>query len=81
MYFNARLDRDRQCIPVVIGADAHGRKELVGLGDGYRESEQSWREPLVDLRRRGLEIGPELAVGDGNLGFRKVWTCPGSVDG
>ena len=72
VYFNARLDHDRQCIPVVIGADAHGRKELVGLSDGYRESEQSWRELLVDLRRRGLEIGPELAVGDGNLGFWKA---------
>ncbi|HET6522077.1 MAG TPA: IS256 family transposase [Geminicoccaceae bacterium] len=72
VYFNARLDHDRQCILVVIGADAHGRKELVGLSDGYRESEQSWRELLVDLRRRGLEIGPELAVGDGNLGFWKA---------
>lgn len=72
VYFNARLDQDRQCILVVIGADEHGRKELVGLTDGYRESEQSWRELLVDLRRRGLEIGPELAVGDGNLGFWKA---------
>jgi putative transposase len=72
VYFNARLDQDRQCILVVIGADEHGRKELVGLSDGYRESEQSWRELLVDLRRRGLEIGPELAVGDGNLGFWKA---------
>ncbi len=72
VYFNARLDQDRQCILVVIGADEHGREELVGLTDGYRESEQSWRELLVDLRRRGLEIGPELAVGDGNLGFWKA---------
>jgi putative transposase len=72
VYFNARLDQERQCILVVIGADARGRKELVGLSDGYRESEQSWRELLVDLRRRGLEIGPELAVGDGNLGFWKA---------
>ena len=52
--------------------DEHGRKELVGLTDGYRESEQSWRELPVDLRHRGLEIGPELAVGDGNLGFWKA---------
>jgi putative transposase len=72
VYFNARLDQDRQCILVVIGADEQGRKELVGLTDGYRESEQSWRELLVDLRHRGLEIGPELAVGDGNLGFWKA---------
>jgi transposase-like protein len=72
VYFNARLDQERQCILVMIGADAQGRKELVGLTDGYRESEQSWRELLVDLRHRGLEIGPELAVGDGNLGFWKA---------
>ncbi len=72
VYFNARLDQERQCILVVIGADAQGRRELVGLADGYRESEPSWRELLVDLRHRGLEIGPELAVGDGNLGFWKA---------
>jgi putative transposase len=72
VYFNARLDQERQCILIVIGADQQGRKELVGLTDGYRESEQSWRELLVDLRHRGLEIGPELAIGDGNLGFWKA---------
>jgi transposase-like protein len=72
VYFNARLDQERQCILVVIGADERGRKELVGLTDGYRESEQSWRELLVDLRHRGLEVGPELAIGDGNLGFWKA---------
>jgi putative transposase len=72
VYFNARLDQERQCILVVIGADEQGRKELVGLSDGYRESEPSWRELLVDLRRRGLEIGPELAIGDGGLGFWKA---------
>jgi putative transposase len=70
--FNARLDQERQCILVVIGADDRGRKELVGLTDGYRESEQSWHELLVDLRHRGLELGPELAIGDGNLGFWKA---------
>ena len=70
VYFNARLDQERQCILVVIGAD--GRKELVGLTDGYRESEQSWHELLVDLRHRGLELGPELAIGDSNLGFWKA---------
>ena len=72
VYFNARLDQERQCILVVIGADDRGRKELVGLTDGYRESEQSWHELLVDLRHRGLELGPELAIGDGNLGFWKA---------
>jgi putative transposase len=72
VYFNARLDQERQCILVVIGADERGCKELVGLTDGYRESEQSWRELLVDLRHRGLAVGPELAIGDGNLGFWKA---------
>jgi putative transposase len=72
VYFNVRLDQARQCVLVAIGADELGRKELVGLTDGYRESEQSWRELLVDLRHRGLEIGPELAIGDGNLGFWKA---------
>jgi putative transposase len=72
VYFNARLDQERQCLLLVIGADERGRKELVGLTDGYRESEQSWRELLVDLRHRGLEIGPELAIGDGGLGFWKA---------
>jgi putative transposase len=72
VYFNARLDQERQCILVVIGADEQGCKELVGLTDGYRESEQSWRELLVDLSHHGLEVGPELAVGDGNLGFWKA---------
>ncbi len=78
VYFNARLDQERQCILLVIGADERGRKELVGLSDGYRESEQSWRELLVDLRHRGLEIGPELAIGDGGLGF---WTALRQVYG
>ena len=72
VYFNARLEQERQCILVVIGADERGCKELVGLTDGYRESEQSWRELLVDLRHRGLEVGPELAIGDGHLGFWKA---------
>ena len=57
---------------MAIGADAEGRKQLVGLTDGYRESEQSWLELLLDLQRRGLEAGPELAIGDGALGFWKA---------
>ena len=72
VYFNVRLDQARQCILVIIGATEDGRKELVGLWDGYRESEQSWNELLLALKKRGLEIGPKLAVGDGALGFWKA---------
>ena len=72
VYFNVRLEEDKQCILVIIGADEGGRKELVGLLDGYRESEQSWKELLWDLKRRGLVISPKLAVGDGALGFWKA---------
>jgi transposase-like protein len=72
VYFSPRLDQDRQCILVIIGADEHGRKELLAIADGYRESAQSWREVLLDLKRRGLTIGPELATGDGALGFWKA---------
>ena len=56
----------------IIGADQWGRKELLAIADGYRESAQSWRELLLDLKRRGLEVAPELAVGDGALGFWKA---------
>lgn len=75
IYFNVRLeepDGQRQCILVIIGATDTGCKELVALADGYRESEQSWLDLLRDLKQRGLEIGPELAVGDGALGFWKA---------
>ena len=57
---------------VIIGADELGRKELLAIADGYRESAQSWREVLLDLKRRGLAIAPELATGDGALGFWKA---------
>jgi len=72
VYFNVRMEEASQCILVIIGATADGKKELVGIWDGYRESEQSWRELLLDLKRRGLTIGPKLAVGDGALGFWKA---------
>lgn len=62
-------DDARQCLLVIIGVTAEGKKELVTIGDGLRESTQSWREVLGDLKARGLEIGPLLAVGDGALGF------------
>jgi transposase-like protein len=67
----ARLQDDAQCLLVIIGATPEGKKELVGLMDGVRESAQSWRELLLDLKRRGLAIGPQLAVADGALGFGK----------
>jgi transposase-like protein len=72
VYFSPRMEHDKQCVLVVIGADAMGNKDIVGLIDGYRESAQSWRELLLDLKRRGLGLGPELAAGDGALGFWKA---------
>jgi transposase-like protein len=68
---------DKQCLLVLIGATKEGKKELIAVYDGVRESEQSWTELLLDLKRRGLTIAPKLAIGDGALGFwaavRKVW--------
>jgi transposase-like protein len=72
VYFSPRMDRDKQCVLVIVGADAFGNKDMVTIVDGYRESAQSWRELLLDLKRRGLETGPELAIGDGALGFWKA---------
>ena len=72
VYFSPRLDNDKQCILVIIGADEMGRKDLLAIADGYRESTQSWREVMLDLKRRGLMIAPELATGDGALGFWKA---------
>ena len=75
IHVNVRLEdpeSKRQCILVVMGAMPDGKKELIAVQDGYRESEQSWSELLVDLKQRGLEQTPELAIGDGALGF---WTA------
>ena len=72
IYFQPRMEHDKQCILVIIGADQWGRKELLAIAAGYRESAQSWRELLLDLKRRGLEVAPELAVGDGARGFWKA---------
>ncbi len=71
IYCNVRMD-DRQCLLVIIGATEEGNKELVAIEGGFRESEQSWVEILVDLKRRGLRTPPALAVGDGALGFFKA---------
>ena len=78
VYFTPRLDHERQCLLVLIGADAQGRKELLAVEDGFRESAQSWRELLLRLRdENGLTLDPELATGDGALGFwqglHEVW--------
>ncbi len=72
IYLQGRLEDEKQCVLVLIGATPEGRKELLGFQAGFRESAQSWRELLVDLRGRGLEVSPELAIGDGALGFRKA---------
>jgi putative transposase len=69
IYFNIRLDDDRPCLLVIIGALSDGNKELVGIYDGCRESKISWSVALNDLKRRGLAIPPSLAIGDGALGF------------
>jgi transposase-like protein len=77
IYVQARLEDDAQCLLVIIGATPEGKKELVGLVDGVRESAQSWKELLLDLKRRGLAMGPELAIADGALGFwqaiEEIW--------
>jgi transposase-like protein len=72
VYLQARMEPQAECMLVVIGATPEGKKELVGFQVGTRESAQSWRELLVGLRARGLAIAPELAVGDGALGFWKA---------
>lgn len=77
VHFNIRLEEGRQCILVLMGATADGKKELIAISDGYRESEQSWMALLLDCQARGLTIEPKLAIGDGALGFwqaaRKMW--------
>jgi len=69
VYFNVRLDEERSCVLVLIGATEDGTKELLAVVDGYRESTQSWRELLGQLKRLGLTSAPKLAIGDGSLGF------------
>ncbi len=80
VHFNVRLEDEgnqSQCILVLMGATPDGKKELIGITEGYRESEQSWKELLLAVRSRGLTTEPKLAIGDGALGFwaavRKVW--------
>ncbi len=72
VYFNIRLEEDRPCILVLLGATEEGQKELLAIVDGFRESEQSWTELLLDVKSRGLAVDPKLATGDGALGFWKA---------
>ena len=69
IYFNVRLSDDRPCVLVVMGALEDGKKELIAIHDGLRESKLSWKEVLQDMKNRGLKNSPFLAVGDGALGF------------
>jgi len=72
IHVNVRLEdteNKRQCLLVIMAATADGHKELLAVLDGYRESEQSWYELLMDLKQRGLTLAPKLATGDGALGF------------
>ena len=72
VYLQARMEPQAECMLVLIGATPEGKKELIGFRTGMRESAQSWKELLVDLKARGLSIAPEVAVGDGALGFWKA---------
>jgi putative transposase len=72
VHFGVRLEDASQCILVIIGATADGKKELLAMLDGYRESAESWKELLLDLKQRGLTVDPKVAVGDGALGFWKA---------
>jgi putative transposase len=72
VYLQARMEDHSECILVLVGATPEGRKELVGFQVGARESAQSWRELLIDVKQHGLRIAPEVAVGDGALGFWKA---------
>ena len=72
VFLQARMEDHGECMLVLIGATPEGKKELIGFQVGVRESAQSWRELLIDVRQRGLQIAPEIAVGDGALGFWKA---------
>lgn len=72
IYFNVRCEDDRSCFLVIIGATEEGRKELIYIKDGFRESELSWESIILDLKNMGLKEGPKLATGDGSMGFWKA---------
>ena len=81
VYLQARMEDQAECILVLIGATPEGKKELVGFQAGVRESAQSWRELLVEIKRRGLSILPRIAVGDGALasGRRSTSSFPAPI--
>jgi len=72
VFLQARMEDHGESMLVLIGATPEGKKELIGFQVGVRESAQSWRELLIDVKQRGLQIAPEIAVGDGALGFWKA---------
>jgi transposase-like protein len=69
IYLQARMESEKNCILVIIGVDEYGKKEVVAIDDGFRESKESWQGLLLDIKSRGLIHAPALAVGDGALGF------------
>ncbi len=79
VYSNARLEDERACLLVLMGADSLGNKELIAISDGFRESAQSWKELLLGLKSQGLHFDPALAVCDGAMGFQaaaaEVWSA------
>jgi putative transposase len=74
VYFDIRMESERNCMLVIVGALSDGRKELVAVREGPRESELSWQNLLLDLKRHGLSLGPLMATGDGSLGFWNALT-------
>jgi putative transposase len=80
VFLQARMEDHGECMLVLIGATPEGKKELIGFQVGVRESTQSWRELVIDVKQHGLQIAPEIAVGDGALGFWKALdeVCPGT---
>jgi len=69
VHFNVRLDNERQCVLVLIGVTPQGQKEIISVEDGFRESKESWRSLIRQIKRLGLSKAPKLAIGDGALGF------------
>lgn len=72
VYFNSRMSGEKNCILVLMGATEDGKKEILAIYTGFRESSTSWQELFLDLKKRGLNTGPSLAIGDGALGFWKA---------
>ena len=69
VYSQARMEPQAECMLVLKGATPEGKKELIGFQTGIRESAQSWKELLVDLKARGVSVAPQVTIGDGALGF------------